>query len=86
MLVDCAAWHHAPRLASRFPAEAAVIHYADIVANALQLGSSGEHRVPTFDPTAWDAIDLSPTVLPGLFKQLEFQFGHAVNAILGPEH
>ena len=86
MLVDCAAWHHAPRLASRFPAEAAVIHYADIVANALQLGSSGEHRVPTFDPTAWDAIDLSPTVLPGLFQQLEFQFGHAVNAILGPDH
>ncbi len=86
MLVDCAAWHHAPHLAPRFPSEAAVVHFADVIANALQLGSSGEHRVPTFDPAAWDAVDLSPTILPGLFKQLEFQFVHAVNAILGPDH
>ncbi len=85
MLVDCAAWHHAPHLAPRFPAEAAVVHFADVIANALQLGSSREHRVPTFDPPAWEAIDLSPTILPSLFKQLEFQFVHAVNAILGPE-
>ena len=86
MLVECAAWHHTPHLASRFPAEVAVVHFADIIANALQLGSSGEHRIPTFEPAAWDAIDLSPTVLPGLLKQVEFQFGHAVTAILGPEH
>ncbi len=85
-LVECAAWHHAPRLASRFPGETAVVHVADIIANALQLGSSGEHRVPRFDPAAWETVGLSPSVLPGLLKQLEFQFVHAVAAILGSEH
>ncbi len=86
LLVDGAAWHHTPRLATRFPAETAVVHIADVIANALQLGSSGEHLVPTFDPAAWDLLDLSPSILPGLLKQVETQFVHAVAAILGPDH
>ncbi len=86
LLVDGAAWHHSPRLATRFPAEAAVVHVADVIANALELGSSGEHRVPAFEPAAWDLLDLSPTILPGLLKQVETQFVHAVQAILGPVH
>jgi putative nucleotidyltransferase with HDIG domain len=84
MLTEAVAWHHAPRQAPRFPVETAVVHTADVIANALSLGSSGEHLVPRFDPAAWELLDLPPGCLPGLFKQVELQFGHAVDAIIGP--
>jgi putative nucleotidyltransferase with HDIG domain len=84
MLVEIVAWHHAPRLAPRYPVETATIHVADAIANALGLGSSGERLVPGFDPHAWDRLDLSPILLPGILKQVESQFGHAVEAIMGP--
>ena len=86
MLVEAAAWHHNPRLATRFPIETAVVHVADVIANALALGTSGEPNVPTFEPASWDLLAISPTVLSVAIKQVEVQFGHAVNAILGPEH
>jgi putative nucleotidyltransferase with HDIG domain len=85
-LIEAVAWHHAPRLSSKHPLETAVVHVADVIANGLSLGSSGEHLVPSFEPTAWDLLDLSPIVLPGLFRQVELQFNHAVDAILGTEH
>ncbi len=84
MLTEAVAWHHSPRLASRFPIETAVVHTADVIANALGLGSSGEHLVPTFDSAAWDLLELAPSTMPALLRQIEFQFGHAVEAIMGP--
>jgi putative nucleotidyltransferase with HDIG domain len=85
MLVESAACHHLPRLATRFPAETAIVHIADIFANALALGSSGEHLVPTFEPAAWELVGLEPIVLEGLLNLIELQFEHAVSAIIGTE-
>jgi HD-like signal output (HDOD) protein len=84
LLVNAAAWHHAPRLATTFPTETALIHVADVFANGMALGSSGEHLVPPLDPGAWEMLDFSADGVPGLLKQVEMQFGHAVNAIMGP--
>ena len=86
MLVEAAACHHAPRVASRFQEEVAIVHVADVIANALALGSSGEHLVPPLEPSAWELIEFPPAGLPGLLKQVEMQFGHAVTAIMGGEH
>lgn len=83
MLVEAVAWHHAPRLSQRYPVETATIHVADMIANALGLGSSGEHLVPALEPGAWEILDTSPLHLPALLRQVEAQFGHAVEAILG---
>lgn len=83
-LIEAAAWHHTPRLAGRFATDTSIIHLADVFANALALGSSGEHLVPTFEPEAWELVGFAPDALPGLLRQVEVQFGHAVNAILGP--
>lgn len=85
-LIEAAAWHHTPRLAGRFATDTSIIHLADIIANALSLGTSGEHLVPDLEPEAWDAIGFSPDALPALLRQVEVQFGHAVAAILGAEH
>lgn len=82
MLGESVAWHHTPRMAARYPVETAVVHVADVIANALQLGTSGERLVPTFDRTAWDLLALPEGILPGLLIQLRRQYSDAVNAFL----
>jgi putative nucleotidyltransferase with HDIG domain len=82
MLNDAVRFHHHPHLSARFPVETATIHVADIIANALRLGSSGEHLVPRFDPAAWKQVGLTPTLLPTLLKQVERQFCDASEAML----
>jgi putative nucleotidyltransferase with HDIG domain len=52
-------FHHNPS-AALDPVKAAIIHLADIMVNALRLGSSGERFVPFFDETAWNNLDMSP--------------------------
>jgi putative nucleotidyltransferase with HDIG domain len=86
LLQEAVAWHHLPRYASRFPVEASVVHVADHLANALQLGSSGEHAVPPLQPEGWDQLGLSPAILPNVMSQLEHHVGDALAAILGPGH
>lgn len=80
---DAVAWHHQPALASRFPQETAVVHLADIMANALRLGSSGEHLVPPLAPAAWDRIGLSPATVPELLRQAEQHYRATLHAIVG---
>lgn len=83
MLQEAVAWHHQPRYAARFPVEAAVVHVADHLANAFQLGSSGEHLVPPLLPEGWDGLGLSPSVMPAVLQQIDLQFTDAVTAMLG---
>lgn len=83
LLQEAVAWHHQPRYAARYPVEAAVVHVADHLANAFQLGSSGEHLVPPLLPEAWDSLSLSPSIIPGALRQVELQFADAVTAVLG---
>ena len=52
-LVEGVQYHHNPSSAPQFPLEAAVTHVADIVAQTLELGSSGERHVPPLDFQAW---------------------------------
>ncbi len=83
LLQEAVAWHHQPRHAARYPVEAAVVHVADHLANAFQLGSSGEHLVPPLLAEGWDALGLPPTVIPAVLHQIDLQFTDAIAAVLG---
>jgi len=52
-------YHHNPS-AAHDPIKATIVHLADIMANALGLGSSGERFVPPLDTKAWDNLGISP--------------------------
>ncbi|HWA55799.1 MAG TPA: HDOD domain-containing protein [Gemmatimonadales bacterium] len=80
-LREAVAQHHHPERAQRFPTEAAVVHVADILANALGLGSSGEAGIPPFVPEAWQTIGLPPTVLGDLMDESERHYEAAVQVI-----
>lgn len=80
-LQEAVEYHHRPRQASRFPVEAAAVHLADITANALQLGSSGERRVPALAPEAWEATGLAPSLVPRLLDDLDDQLEAASHLV-----
>jgi len=72
-LIQAVACHHQPELAETARQEASVVHLADHLVNALQLGSSGERRVPPLSMRAWETLGLPTTVLPSIVASMEEQ-------------
>jgi HD-like signal output (HDOD) protein len=64
---EAAAYHHNPRnhsIAYQSPSVGtSVVHLADVVVNALGLGSNGEVAGPRFCAEAWDLVGLTPANL-----------------------
>ncbi len=81
-LEEAAKFHHRPSRAPRFPLESGVIHVADLIANALQMGSSGERFVPPLDARAWEGLRLSVSILSPTIQQVEQQFANTVSLFL----
>jgi HD-like signal output (HDOD) protein len=54
-----------------FIEEPAVIHVADFLVNALEIGTSGEWRVPALLPAAVESLSLSPADLKDLLSGVE---------------
>jgi putative nucleotidyltransferase with HDIG domain len=67
-LKDNVFYHHNPS-AAHHPVKATIVHLADIMVNALGLGSSGERFVPPLDYKAWDNLDLSPGSFETIIRQ-----------------
>lgn len=71
-LEDTVRHHHDPQK-SQNRIEAAIIHLADIMANAMGIGSSGEILVPPLNHDAWMQIGLSPNILSLTMEQSDRQ-------------
>ena len=63
-------YHHRPQQ-SKDPQEPAIVHVADIITNAIEMGSSGEKFVPPLDPDAWACMGVSPNILALTINQLD---------------
>jgi len=61
-------FHHEPSEAPD-PVPAAIVHVADLIVNALGIGTSGERLVPPLDARAWEVLDLSPSCFEGVIQQ-----------------
>jgi HD-like signal output (HDOD) protein len=70
---DAAGCHHRPQRSLRFPTEASAVHVADVIANAMCMGRSGERRVPPFEPKAWEQLGLEPGLLPDMIVEADIQ-------------
>ena len=57
-LHEAVAHHHSPLDAVHHPVEVAIIHVADIITHAMQLGNSGSPYVPPFELQAWERLGL----------------------------
>jgi len=80
-LCEAVTMHHTPELAQHYPLEAATVHLADIMVNAMELGSRGEYVVHPISPVAWERLGLSTDVLQAVMQQADDQFGDVVQAL-----
>ncbi|HXE95150.1 MAG TPA: HDOD domain-containing protein [Dongiaceae bacterium] len=67
------ACHHNPGSAEQFRLETALIHLADIICHAMELGQAAEWGVPPLDEPAWERLGLSAHMLGIVIKQSESQ-------------
>jgi HD-like signal output (HDOD) protein len=71
-LEDCIRHHHEPQR-SRNRGEAAIVHLADIMANVMGIGSSGERLIPPLSQEAWMQLGITPNTLSVTMEQAEQQ-------------
>jgi hypothetical protein len=57
ILEQALGYHHQPTLAQNL-LEASIVHIADILINALMIGTSGERFVPPVIPEVWTELKL----------------------------
>lgn len=74
--------HHAPELALNFPIEAAIVHVADIVVNAMKFGTRGEYKVPPLAAAAWDRIGLTDKVLGEVMHKVDHQADSVIKCLM----
>ncbi len=81
-LEEVAKYHHTPSQSVNFPLEVAIVHVADIMVSAAQLGHSGDTHVPPLDPEAWDLLGLDLDVIPDIIKELSQQLDELTNLLM----
>jgi putative nucleotidyltransferase with HDIG domain len=71
-LRDSIVMHHRP-MAAEDPRKAGIVHLADIVINAVGIGTSGERFVPRLDPQTWDILGLPADIFEDVVAMTEHQ-------------
>ncbi|WP_051374569.1 HDOD domain-containing protein [Desulfosarcina sp. BuS5] len=66
--------HHQPDAADGFMLEAAIIHLADILCRALDIGSGGDNRIPPLNKNAWEVLELNISVIEPIMHEIETEF------------
>lgn len=68
LLENTVCFHHEPG-DSPDPVPAAIVHVADVLVNALGIGTSGERLVPPLNAQAWAALELPTSCFDMVAKQ-----------------
>jgi putative nucleotidyltransferase with HDIG domain len=72
--------HHTPSR-SQCPSETVLVQMADLIVNAVGLGTSGERVIPGFDTAAWEVVGIANSSVKTAIRQGEQQL-RAMEAIL----
>jgi len=83
-LENIVSYHHAPRK-SKDSLEPSIVHLADIVTNALGIGSSGERFVPPLEPDVWQSIGISTNILALTITQMDRQIEETIHFLFSDE-
>jgi HD-like signal output (HDOD) protein len=82
-LVLAVGHHHQPSLCEGAKVEAAVVHLADPLVNAMRVGSSGEKFIPPLNPQAWALLELPIEALGPVVTGIDEQFEAVQEIFLG---
>ncbi len=72
-LVQAVANHHCPMAAGFYQLESSVVHVADYLAHAMEMGNSGERFIPPLSVPAWERVGLTVDVLESVMESIDEQ-------------
>jgi len=78
------AFHHLPMRAGANIPTAALVHVADVMANAIAFGSSGMDAVPPLEDAAWLALGLPVSVIKPSLDLVRQQFSDTMKIMMEP--
>ena len=81
-LVHAVAYHHCPTSAGFFQMESSVVHLADYLVHAMQMGNSGEHFVPPLSIPAWERVGLTTDALESTMASIDEQIAAVEESFL----
>ncbi|RKY90521.1 HD family phosphohydrolase [candidate division KSB1 bacterium] len=73
-IVNVIAYHHQPTLAGKFSKEAAIVHLADILCRAMNMGSGGDNKIPPLNKSAWETLQLKLGSIEPIMEEMEKEF------------
>jgi HD-like signal output (HDOD) protein len=82
-LVQAVGFHHHPLAAGACRVEASLVHVADHLVNAMQMGSSGERHIPALHAKAWEGLSLPLELLGQVMSSIDDQI-EAVREVFLP--
>jgi putative nucleotidyltransferase with HDIG domain len=82
ILHEAVRYHHTPQLAPSSGIDAYIIHFADILTNAFQLGTSGEHLIPPLHSKALAVLKIQPQHLSVIIERGLNQIDEILKLIL----
>jgi len=66
--------HHSPEKADGFSQETAIVHLADILVRALEIGWGGDNKIPVLNKTAWKILGLELSDIEFFMERIEVGF------------
>jgi HD-like signal output (HDOD) protein len=79
-------FHHTPLGAKRFPLDTAILHVADVLSHAMQIGSSGGTAIPQFNPDAWEQLRFSEDALSRMTQDVEREVSELIRIFYVKDH
>ena len=76
---ETATYHHTPLLAIRYQYESTVVHIADIICSAMELGGNGDIYVPALDEKTVNTLGLANDQLEVLCEETNLQLQQHFN-------
>ncbi len=70
-LARTTAYHHNPVVAKEKTKAAAIVHLADILARALEIGSGGDDKIPPLVAEAWQELSLTEYDLDQIIDEVD---------------
>jgi HD-like signal output (HDOD) protein len=81
-LVNAVAYHHHPMSAGVYQLESSLVHLADYLVHAMQMGRSGERFVPPLNEKAWERVGLATSILESVIRSIDEQIEIVQEAFL----
>jgi len=83
IITEAVACHHDPGRAGLYPLETSLLHVADVIGHALQVGFSGDAFVPPLDQGSWERLAIPVSMLPTIITQADAQLAEALDILSG---